>query len=392
MRLPRSSTVVAALLSGVLVGGCGGPSTSPDPAPRAAAQLAAQLAARVAQVPAPGTVEGWDPRSPKSLGLRARALQAGATKARALDSTCFAVVRRDKLARDWNWRLDRTTPREVFSITKSVTSALVGVAVRDGDLRLDDRVSTYVPQWRGTASETVTVRNLLSNDSGRFWSMQSDYADLLGARSRTRYAVGLPQQYAPGSAWAYNNAAIQVLEPVLEAATGMPVARFAQTRLFGPLGMDHSTFITDRADNAAIFYGLQTTCLDLARFGSLYLDGGTADGTRLLDRSYVERSVGRSSTAHNGAYGYLWWLNRAGPLRGATDDVDTLGQPLRPTTGQLAPSAREDVFAALGFGGQVLMIDPESRTMVISLGLPAQPGAESYGFDAAASVLTRALR
>ena len=380
--------MVAALLSGVLVGGCGGPSTSPDPAPRAAAQVAA----RVAQVPAPGTVDGWDTRSPKSLGLRARALQTGATKARALDSTCFAVVRRDKLARDWNWRLDRTTPREVFSITKSVTSALVGIAVRDDDLRLDDRVSTYVPQWRGTASETVTVRNLLSNDSGRFWSMQSDYADLLGARSRTRYAVGLPQQYAPGSAWAYNNAAIQVLEPVLEAATGMPVARFAQTRLFGPLGMDHSTFITDRADNAAVFYGLQTTCLDLARFGSLYLDGGTVDGTRLLDRSYVERSVGRSSTAHNGAYGYLWWLNRAGPLRGATDDVDALGQPLRPTTGQLAPSAREDVFAALGFGGQVLMIDPESRTMVIRLGLPAQPGAESYGFDAATSVLTRALR
>ena len=138
MRLPRSTTVVAALLSGVLGGGCGGPSTSPDPAPRAAAQVAA----RVAQVPAPGTVDGWDTRSPKSLGLRTRALQAGATKARALDSTCFAVVRRDKLARDWNWRLDRTTPREVFSITKSVTSALVGVAVRDGDLRLDDRVST----------------------------------------------------------------------------------------------------------------------------------------------------------------------------------------------------------------------------------------------------------
>ena len=384
MRLSRSAPVVAALLSGALAAGCAASSTSPG--------SATPVAAQVVQRFAPDTVDGWDTRSPKALGLRARALQAGAREARALDSTCFAVVRRGKLARDWNWRMDRTVPREVFSITKSVTSALVGIAIRDGDLRLDDRVSTYVPQWRGTASETVTVRNLLSNDSGRFWSLTSDYQDLLGARSRTRYAVGLPQQYAPGSAWAYNNAAIQVLEPVLERATGKPVATFARTRLFEPLGMDHSTFITDRADNAAVFYGLRTTCLDIARFGMLYLGDGAVDGTRLLDRSFVKRSVGRSSTTHNAAYGYLWWLNRPGSLRGPTDPVDALGQPLRPATGQLAPSAPEDVFAALGFGGQVLLVDPRSRTMVVRLGLPAQPGAETYGFGKAATVLTRALR
>ena len=136
------------------------------------------------------------------------------------------------------------------------------------------------------------MRNLLSNDSGRFWSMQSDYADLLAARSRTKYAVGLTQQYAPGSAWAYNNAAIQVLEPVLEKATGMRVATFARTRLFEPLGMTHSELITDRSDNAAmVFYGLRTTCLDLARFGSLYLGRGKVGGTRLLDTSYVKRAV-----------------------------------------------------------------------------------------------------
>ena len=385
MRLSRSAPVVAALLSGALAAGCGVSSTSPGTAPPDAAQVVQRLA--------PDTVDGWDTRSPKSLGLRAQALKTGARKAKSLDSTCFAVVRRGKLAADWNWRLDRTVPREVFSITKSVTSALVGIAIRDGDLRLDDRVSTYVPQWRGTASETVTVRNLLSNDSGRFWSLTSDYTDLLKARSRTRYAVGLPQQYAPGSAWAYNNAAIQVLEPVLERATGMRVAKFARTRLFEPLGMSHTSMITDRADNAAVvFYGLRTTCLDIARFGMLYLGDGAFDGTRLLDRSFVTRSVGRSSTTHNAAYGYLWWLNRPGSLRGATDPVDAQGQPLRPTTGQLAPSVREDVFAALGFGGQVLLVDPDSKTMVIRLGLPAQPGAEAYGLSNAATVLSRALR
>ncbi|MBL0747623.1 serine hydrolase domain-containing protein [Nocardioides baculatus] len=367
------------------------------PALLAAALVIAGTAAPVGAAPAPErerTVDGWTIASPSSLGLRGSAIERGAAEARRLGSTCFAVVRNGRLAGEWNWQqLERDTPREVFSITKSVTSTLVGIAIRDGDLRLDDRVSRYVPQWRGTPSEAVTVRNLLSNDSGRFWSLQSDYTDLLRARSRTRYAVGLPQQYAPGSAWAYNNAAIQVLEPVLEGATGMRVARFARERLFEPLGMTHTNFITDRADNAAVmFYGLQTTCLDLARFGELYLGRGKVDGHRILDRDYVRRAVGRSSTVHNAAYGYLWWLNRPGRVRGATDAVDAQGQPVRSVTGQLASYAPEDVFAALGFGGQVLLVDPTTKTMVVRLGLPAPAGAESYGFGSAATVLTEALR
>ena len=371
MRLPRPAVLLVALLA---IGPVAGTASATPALDRAR------------------TVDGWTVAPPSSLGLRGTAIERGAAEARRLGSTCFAVVRNGKLAGEWNWKQQRRdTPREVFSITKSVTSTLVGIAVRDGDLRLDDPVARYVPQWRGTPSESVTVRNLLSNDSGRFWSLQSDYGDLLRARSRTKYAVGLTQQYAPGSAWAYNNAAIQVLEPVLEKATGMRVARFARERLFAPLGMSHTTFITDRADDAAVFYGLQTTCLDLARFGELYLGRGTVDGRRLLDATFVERAVGRSSTVHNAAYGYLWWLNRPGLLRGATDPVDAQGQPVEPVTGQLAPEAPVAVFAALGFGGQVLLVDPTTRTMVVRIGAPAQPGAESYGFGNAAAVLTAAV-
>ena len=381
-RLAGAALVV--LLPGLALTACGG---SPEPTSPSVTSQAPALRS------GPRTIDGWTVRTPSSLGLRGRAIKRGAAQAKALDSTCFAVLRKGKLVRDWNWRQERDVPREVFSITKSVTSTLVGIAIRDGDLRLDDTVSTYVPQWRGTPSASVTVRNLLSNDSGRFWSQQSDYADLLAARSRTDYAVGLTQQYAPGSAWAYNNAAIQVLEPVLEKATGMPVAEFARTRLFEPLGMTHSSLITDEIDDAAmVFYGLRSTCLDLARLGSLYVGEGKVDGTRLLDKSYVRRAVGRSSTVHNAAYGLLWWLNREGRLRGPTDAVDAQGQPLTSVTGQIAPFARSDAFAALGFGGQVLLVDPSSKTMVIRLGLPAQPGAESYDFSKAAHVLVDALR
>ena len=376
MRTLRGPALAAALLSTLLA-------------------LAAPPAGTAAAPPAPSrpTVDGWPTASPGDLGLRPRRLEALAREARQADSTCYAVVRRGRLARDWNWGTARTTAREVFSITKSVTSALVGIAVRDGSLRLDDRVSRYVPQWRGTPSSGVTVRHLLSNDSGRAWSLQSDYGALVQARNRTAYAVGLSQQHAPGSAWAYNNAAIQVLEAVLRRATGTPVDRFAARRLFAPLGMTHTRMVRDASGRStSVFFGLQTTCLDLARFGTLYLGRGAVDGRRILTRDWVRRSVGSSSTVHNAAYGFLWWLNRPGPLRGATDPVDADGQPLAPVTGQLAPGAPASTYAALGLGGQVLLVDPRSRTVVVRLGRPDLSGGTEYGFAEAASVVTTALR
>ena len=351
---PRLLVSVALSTSAALLTACGGSAPAGDEG--AAGTRATVATPSAAERTSDRTVDGWPTARPGTLGLRPARLRALAGQARRLDSTCYAVVRDGKLAGDWSWGTTRTTPREVFSITKSITSALVGIAVRDGDLRLDDRVSRYVPQWRGTPSADVTVRNLLSNDSGRFWSAESDYGRLLRSRNRTAYAVGLPQQHAPGTAWAYNNAAIQVLEPVLEEATGKPVEQFAQERLFDPLGMSHSRFVTDASGSAMVFYGVQTTCLDLARFGMLYLGGGSVDGTRMLTRDHVRQSVGRSSTVHNAAYGYLWWLNRPGPIRGATDPVDDQGQPVSPQIGQLAPGAPADLVAAVGFGGQVLVV------------------------------------
>lgn len=336
---------------------------------------------------APAPVDGWATTTPARAGFHADRLDQLAAEARRGGSTCLAVVRDGRLVADWSWRGGRTTQRQVFSVTKSVVSALVGIAVRDGDLRPEDRVARYVPSWRGTASAPVTVRDLLSNTSGRFWSFESDYDRLVHARNRTAYAVGLSQQFRRGTAWAYNNAAIQVLDRVLSVATGVPTDRFAATRLFAPLGMSHTTMTRDQSGRSTnAFFGMQSTCLDLARFARLYLQHGAVDGHRVLSRSWVRRSVGRSSSSLNAAYGYLWWVNRHGVLRGATDAVDASGQPLVPRVGRLVPDASPALFSALGLGGQVAMVDPASRTIVVRLG--AADSGDRYGLRDAARVVT----
>lgn len=340
---------------------------------------------------APATVDGWSTTTPSRAGFSPTRLAAVAAEADDFDSSCFAVVREGRLVDDWNWDgVARTVPRQVFSVTKSVTNALVGIAVRDGDLRLDDRVSRYVPAWRGTASADVTVRDLMSNDSGRFWSAESDYTSLTYARNRTAYAVGLGQEFERGTVWAYNNAAIQVLDRVIRTATGKRTDRYAATRLFAPLGMTHTSMTRDLGDHSTnVYFGVQSTCLDLARFARLYLERGKVDGTRILSSGFVRASVGRSSTPLNAAYGYLWWVNRPGVLRGALDEVGDDGQPLEPRTGRLVPGAAGNLFSAIGLRGQVALVDPGSRTIVVRLGPSTSDG---YGPRDAARVVTWALR
>lgn len=381
---PRRSTalVAAGLASLLLLSGCAPtsvPATRPDPTP------APETSQREG-------VDGWRTASPAAMGFRTARLTRLARQAKRLDSSCYAVVRNGRLVGEWNWGTGRAAPREVFSVTKSVTSALVGIAVRNGSLALDDRVSRYVRAWRGTDSADVTVRQLLANDSGRFWSLESDYVDLGQAGDRTAYAVGLAQQYEPGSAWAYNNAAIQVLDRVLVRATGMSTADLADERLFTPLGMTHSQMTPDSSGRSTnTYFGLQTTCLDLARFAQLYLQRGVVDGTRVLSRAYVDASVGRAATEHTAAYGHLWWLNRPGTLRGVTDAVDEAGQPVSPREGQLVPDAADSMYAAIGLFGQIAMVDRRSRTLVVRLGATDED-QESYGLPHAARVVTWALR
>ena len=88
------------------------------------------------------------------------------------------------------------------------------------------------------------------------------------------------------------------------------------------------------------------------------------------------------------AYGYLWWLNRYGEIRGSTDQVDAAGQPVTHHDGRLVPDAPANLFSAIGLGGQIAMVDPASRTIVVRLG-PGQPGPEgAYGLRNAARVVT----
>lgn len=308
--------------------------------------------------PWPG--DDWSEVDPEQAGVDPAVLNNLATQAGEGNSDCLVVTRDGEIVGEWYWNgTGPESEREAFSVTKSITSTLVGIAQDQGHLDIDQPASDFITEWVGTPSESVTIRNLLSNDSGRFQTTESDYSQLaIHEADKTAYAIGLEQQHEIGTRWVYNNAAIQVLEEVLQRATGMEMGDYARTELFEPLGMK-SSIITDEAGNTLAFMGAQMSCRDMARFGLLFLRGGEWNGEQIVSTEWVEEATS-PSTELNAGYGYLWWLT------GESSEA----QPTAP--GQEAlPASESEAFAAIGLGGQVIAVVPEHDLVVTRLGEPA---------------------
>jgi CubicO group peptidase (beta-lactamase class C family) len=387
-RSSRRAALAIALLVALAAGACSGSGSGSGAGSDGPPTTAAP--ARRASVPG----AEWQKVDPAAVGLDPARLDAIAATAEAGKSNCLVVVRDGKLAGEWYFRgTGPETDQEVFSATKSYSSTLVGIAQDDGDLRIADSASRWVAEWRDTPAAAVTVRNLVSNDSGREWSLAIDYGQMLAAPNKTQFAIDLPQQHPPGRVWAYNNSAIQTLQRVLERATGRNVVEYAHDRLLAPIGMTHSRYTTDPAGNELMFMGLRSTCRDMARFGLLMLDHGRWGDEQVVSADWVRAATGRSSTPLNAAYGYLWWLNRPGVIASplAASSIDGVANPTT-VRGQMVQGAPADTFWAIGLGNQIIQVDPGSRTVVVRLGTAEpRPTPPTFGPAEASRVVTEAV-
>lgn len=327
---------------------------------------------------APTWPEGeWEVVAPEAVGLDPEALETMAAAAAAGGSECLVVTKDGRIVGEWYWQgFDQDQEREVFSVTKSITSTLVGLAQDRGLLDVDQPASDFITEWQGTPSEAVTIRNLLSNDSGRFHTTQSDYGVLPSEPDQTAYAIGLEQEHEPGTVWVYNNAAIQTLDRVIEEATGMPTHEFAREALFEPLGMD-SDISRDAAGNTRTFMGAQASCRDLARFGHLFAAEGEWSGEQLLSSAFVDEATSPSQEL-NAGYGFLWWLNQPGTVGAGSGASEA---------SRLASSGPDDLFAAQGLFGQYVDVFPSWGVVVTRLGArEGEDGARFQNEDVAVGV------
>jgi len=327
---------------------------------------------------------------------------------------CMTVVKDEKLISSHVWGavpggnyepITLQTPQRVNSISKSVVSAMFGVALQRGDITsLDEPASKYIDSWKNSLSENVTIRELLTMTSGRYYSSTADYfwPNILGIESirdedvstifsYSKYSTEtLPQESFPGTEWVYNNAGVQALEVVLSEATGFyNVDDYAKKYLFDEIGMNNTRFSTELVGKPILSGGLRTTCFDLSRLGQLYLMGGkNVDGKQIIPESYVEFSTGANGPATdlNGAYAYLWWRpnhhDRDTPLPwvGAEPTYVTSANnkciveyATRGRDEKLLPNLPEGSYVAAGAYGYCFIVNPKENLMIAKLSASGGP-------------------
>jgi len=315
-------------------------------------------------------VPDWSVEDPAAHGLDPAALDAAATAAEAEGSHCLVVVRHGAIVAEHYWKgKDASSTDKSFSVAKSYTSALVGIAIERGDIdSLDQPASDFVPEWQGTEHEGITIRNLLTMTSGLHWDVISDYVSMATLSwDQSGYAVDLAVDEAAGSHWQYHNGGVQIFEPVFRGATGMSIEEYAAEHLWSRIGSS-ATWNHDLSDNPTTYAHVLATCRDHARFGYLYLRGGQwADGP-VVPADYVASSITPSQDM-NRAYGYLWWLN------GQTPALDPFGEEKE---GTIAPFAPDDLFAARGFGDQFIDVIPSLDMVIVRIG-PDPIGTFDWG-------------
>jgi CubicO group peptidase (beta-lactamase class C family) len=240
-----------------------------------------------------------------------------------------------------------------FSVAKSFTSTLVGAAVRDGYIKsLDDKVTVYIPDLKGSAYDDVTVRQLLTMTSGVRWN--EDYGDPKsdvaqfgiheadpGVDVTVSYMRKLPREAPAGTKWVYKTGETNLIGVLVSSATKKSLSAYLSEKIWKPYGMaQDAVWITGSTGHEISGCCVSASLHDYARFGQFILDGAKADGKRVVPDDWLSFATTKQADIGNPGrgYGYQWWTNDDGS------------------------------FAAQGIFGQGIFIDPKRRLIIATNG------------------------
>jgi len=303
----------------------------------------------------PDLHDGWTVGQPEQNGLdgaRLCAMGDGVADGRLANVDSIVVVRHGVLVYERYYddpnpaRLDRvfdaSRKHAGFSLTKSVTSLLLGIAIDRGLVNdLGAPPLSYFPEYadlRTPEKERISLRRLLTMTDG----LDSiDTGRLM--RASDPYRLILEQKIARGQFFSYHNEATELIAAVLHKVTGQPLDVFAQENLLGPLGIRDVEWTRMSNGNVRASSGLSLRPRDWAKIGQLVLSRGAWQGRQLVSASWIAESTTAQVRAPEGLlYGYQWWIGRS------------------PHNGRIVPWT-----TALGFNAQKVMVIGDLDLVVV---------------------------
>ena len=238
-----------------------------------------------------------------------------------------------------------------FSVAKSITSTLVGAAIKDGYIKsIDDKVSDYIPHLKGSVYDDVTIKQLVTMTSGAKWN--EDYADPKsdvalfdahkaepGVDVTVSYMRKLKREAPPGVKWVYKTGETNLVGVLVSSATKKNLSEYLSEKIWRPFGMEQdASWILGSTGHEISGCCIQASTRDFARFGLFMLGGGVAEGKPVLPDSWITAAtIMQTDTTRPGyGYGYQWWI---------LDD---------------------NSYTARGIFGQGIFIDPKRKLIIAS--------------------------
>ena len=341
-------------------------------------------------------------------------------------TTAYLIIKNDTIIYEQYYRgYDRSKISAFFSVTKSVTSLLVGIAVDEGYIKsVHDPVTDYIPELKkkDPRFQKLTIEHLLNMQAGLKFSEEygknpfMDITRLFYGRNQLGVIKKLKFSRDPGEKYDYNSATTAILGIALERATQRPYVEYLEEKVWKPLGMEYdaSMGLDDKKHRSAkSYYGLSATAIDLAKIGRLYMNGGNWNGKQIVSKEWVEKSTTPniaenhiSVEQYKDYYQYHWYSTvRSWHERDSTgaylfnDSISALrfAEKSSFTHYDIRKLKNADLpgyhwaaidfspeFDAFGIMSQRLYIDPEKKIIMVRLG-------EKWDSDHKTVSLTRVL-
>jgi CubicO group peptidase (beta-lactamase class C family) len=267
---------------------------------------------------------------------------------------------------------DAKMPQMGWSMTKSITNAMVGILVKQGKLKVD--APAPVPDWEHDERNKITLNDLLHASSGLKWteiySRPSDATEMLfRSKDIGQFVAAKKPSQEPNEKFYYSSGSTNLIQWIMRQQIGDEAYhQLPYQKLFNKIGMTGALIEVDPSGTfvgSSFGYG---TARDWARFGLLYLNDGVWNGEQILPEGWVKYTTTPAPATERGEYGAQWWLNA-----GAKDNPANRNYPDLPT----------DTFLADGFEGQSVFVIPSKKLVVVRLGLSqeAEPDLNKFVAD-----------
>ncbi len=218
-------------------------------------------------------------------------------------------------------RHDINTLHDLRSVTKSIVSSCIGIAISKGKIKsVDQRVFDFFPEYEnlniGTKKD-LTIEHLLAMSSGLEWNEDIPYTNpensemvMTASEDPLAYILSRPMASLPGTTWKYNGGTTQLLAEIIKRVSGKSVAEFANENIFKKLGIKEYEWVQfPGTDNPIAASGLRLRTRDILKFGILYQNGGQWKGEQVVPQSWVDQSfTSRVPRPGGGGYGYQFWI------------------------------------------------------------------------------------